>query len=307
MTSIYVSVSLLAPTHGEFEYLGRAGRSEAVINGGEMHPFKRILLATMIVGAAACSQEEGNRTVATIQGVDIQQKEVDAYLRFKRVPAEDTARADRLQEDYLERKALAAAVVKSPYIEADLVAAEVEDFRLQMLMSRYFENYLNDVVNDQAVENYYNSHPEEFRVEKAAVAHILLRTSPTMSEAERKVKMAAAQEAFSKAKANEPFEKLAEQYSEDRISAKKGGNLGWIKQGAIDPAFSQQVFALKAGEISEPFVTPFGYHVVKKLEDTQVITVPFEQVKGDIRFKLRQLAKDEEMQRLLKSVAQEES
>src|SRR5690606_10432764 len=101
MTSIYVSVSLLAPTHGEFEYLGRAGRSEAVINGGEMHPFKRILLATMIVGAAACSQEEGNRTVATIQGVDIQQKEVDAYLRFKRVPAEDR-KSTRLNSSHVK-------------------------------------------------------------------------------------------------------------------------------------------------------------------------------------------------------------
>src|SRR5690606_40784013 len=121
---------------------------------------------------------------------DIQQKEVDAYLRFKRVPAEDTARADRLQEDYLERKALAAAVVKSPYIEADLVAAEVEDFRLQMLMSRYFENYLNDVVNDQAVENYYNSHPEEFRVEKAAVAHILDRKSTRLNSSHVKISYA---------------------------------------------------------------------------------------------------------------------
>lgn len=269
-----------------------------------MYLFKRMVLVTLMSTVAACgnSGPEQAAGVDPLEGSGVSQTEMDAYLKFKGVPEDDAQRAERVRDNFLERKALASAVLDSEHIDQDLVAAEIEEFRLQLLVSRYFENYLNDVANEQAVQNYYNSHPEEFRVKKAAVAHILFRTSPGMSEAERKVKMTTAQEVFSKAKAGEPFEQLAQQYSEDKISAKKGGDLGWVKQGAIDPAFSQHAFALEAGEVSEPFVTPFGYHVVKKLEEQQVVTVPFEAVKGDIRFKLRQLAKDQEMKRLLGSL-----
>lgn len=55
---------------------------------------------------------------------------------------------------------------------------------------------------------------------------------------------------------------------------------------------------LKEGEMSEPFETPFGYHIVKVLEAPQVVKRPFEAVAGNIRFQLRSQAKKAEMERL---------
>jgi peptidyl-prolyl cis-trans isomerase SurA len=63
------------------------------------------------------------------------------------------------------------------------------------------------------------------------------------------------------------FEELAIQFSEDRKSAKNGGEIGWINSGGnFYPEFEEAVFSLKVdGEYSKPFKTPNGWHIVKRL------------------------------------------
>jgi peptidyl-prolyl cis-trans isomerase SurA len=63
------------------------------------------------------------------------------------------------------------------------------------------------------------------------------------------------------------FEELAIQYSEDRKSAKNGGEIGWINSGGnFYPEFEEAVFSLKTdGEYSKPIKTPNGWHIVKRL------------------------------------------
>tara|TARA_B100000767_G_scaffold235894_1_gene229380 strand:- start:7629 stop:9572 length:1944 start_codon:yes stop_codon:yes gene_type:complete len=63
------------------------------------------------------------------------------------------------------------------------------------------------------------------------------------------------------------FEELAKQFSEDRKSAKNGGEIGWINSGGnYYPEFEEAVFSLKTdGEYSKPFKTPNGWHIVKRI------------------------------------------
>jgi peptidyl-prolyl cis-trans isomerase C len=123
-----------------------------------------------------------------------------------------------------------------------------------------------------------------------------------MSENERKAKLTTAQEAYSKLKAGAAFDEIAKSYSEDTVSGKKGGDLGWMAEGAVDKRFSDKIFSTKQGEVSEPFETGFGFHIVKVLEGPMVIKEPFDTVKGRIRYQLRTEAKDAEMQRLVSDV-----
>ena len=60
------------------------------------------------------------------------------------------------------------------------------------------------------------------------------------------------------------FEDLARTESQDG-SARRGGDLGWFGHGRMIPAFEQVAFDLADGEISKPFETDFGYHIVKKV------------------------------------------
>ncbi|MBQ0120869.1 MAG: peptidylprolyl isomerase [Bacteroidales bacterium] len=72
---------------------------------------------------------------------------------------------------------------------------------------------------------------------------------------------------FELVKAGGNFEELAKQYSEDPGSAKRGGDLGFFSRGQMVPQFDKVSFTLKNGEISEPFETSYGYHIVQRLEN----------------------------------------
>ena len=67
---------------------------------------------------------------------------------------------------------------------------------------------------------------------------------------------------------NKKFEALANEYSEDRMSAKRGGEIGWVSSADnFYPSFKETVFSLKEDEeFSKPFQTPNGWHIVKRLE-----------------------------------------
>ena len=67
---------------------------------------------------------------------------------------------------------------------------------------------------------------------------------------------------------NKTFEALANEYSEDRKSAKRGGEIGWVSSADnFYPSFKETVFSLKEdNEFSKPFQTPNGWHIVKRLE-----------------------------------------
>jgi len=260
--------------------------------------YQRLTLAASLLSIFLVGCDSSSDSIAQVNGKPITQERFDAYLKLKRVPAQNTEWVARELDEYLEREGLAGQIEEQNLLPIEQVEAEVAEFRKQMLISRYFEEFLRERVTDEAVRNFYATNPEQFQAKKIHVAHILLRTHQAMSEAERQALLTKAQEVYSRANAQEDFALLAREYSEDQLSAQQAGDLGWLQEGAIDPTFSNKVFAMKAGELSEPVVTPFGFHVIKVIEGPQVIKQPFESVSGDIRYRLRQEAKQAELERL---------
>ena len=257
---------------------------------------------------SAVEEKASNATVsanaiAMINDQPIREDIFNAFLEFKRIPPEEQSRVSKALEHYLEREALTHAIENTDLLDHALAETEVNEFRKQIYISRYFEKFLSESVNEAVVRNYYVAHQEEYATNKVRVAHILVRTNPKMSTEELQAKRTAAHEIYSKLKTGEDFAGIAKQYSEDKISAEKGGDLGWIAEGGIDPTFSERIFAMLEGELSEPFQTAFGYHIVKVLAGPQVVKQPFESVKGDIRYQLRNEAKQAEIKRLLSTVS----
>ena len=264
---------------------------------------REIIIVLFSLMLLSCNVFEKDNVIANINGRDITIEEFDAYLDFKRIKVRDEKHRQALLDEYLGREALSVVIEQGLDEKSRLASqAELADFKRQMNISRYFQNYLKDTVTDQKIQNYYTSNPDQYSETKVHVAHVLFRLDRNMQEPERKAKLTTAMEAWSKLKADEDFASIVENYSEDRISAKKAGDLGWLKQGAIDPKFSKKVFEMKKGEISEPFETSFGYHIVKVLEEARTVKKPFEAVKGDIRYQLRQQTKQAELERLKSEV-----
>jgi peptidyl-prolyl cis-trans isomerase SurA len=96
--------------------------------------------------------------------------------------------------------------------------------------------------------------------------HILIRSGATTTDAQAKAKIEAI---YQQLKGGADFAKLAEEDSADPGSAKQGGDLGWVEPGATVPEFDAAMAKLQPGEMSEPFQTQFGWHIVQVLARRQ--------------------------------------
>jgi peptidyl-prolyl cis-trans isomerase SurA len=92
--------------------------------------------------------------------------------------------------------------------------------------------------------------------------HILMKTNALADDATVRGKLENIRERVLK---GEDFAVIAQTVSEDPGSAAEGGDLGWSGPGTFAPEFEQAAAALKDNEISEPFHTQFGWHVVQML------------------------------------------
>jgi peptidyl-prolyl cis-trans isomerase C len=82
------------------------------------------------------------------------------------------------------------------------------------------------------------------------------------------------------------------------VTASRGGDLGPILEGQVDPVFFAEAAALKGGQISKPFQTTFGFHVVKALEEPAVVTPGFDDVRGVLAAEARTTAERALLERL---------
>lgn len=71
-----------------------------------------------------------------------------------------------------------------------------------------------------------------------------------------------AQKLLRRVRAGEDFAQLARQYSQDRASAERGGDLGWFPRGRMVKPFEEAAFAAEPGSIVGPVESPFGFHII---------------------------------------------
>ena len=92
--------------------------------------------------------------------------------------------------------------------------------------------------------------------------HILIKTSEVVSDADAEGRLRTLRERIVN---GESFEALARANSAD-ITSTRGGDLGWVSQGDTVPEFERQMDELAPNEVSQPFQSPFGWHIVQVLE-----------------------------------------
>jgi peptidyl-prolyl cis-trans isomerase SurA len=99
-------------------------------------------------------------------------------------------------------------------------------------------------------------------VSQTHARHILMQTNAIEDDETVRQKLAKIRE---RVLAGESFEAIASVSSADPGSAANGGDLGWTGPGSFVPEFERQLEALKDNEISQPFKTQYGWHIVQLL------------------------------------------
>ncbi len=103
---------------------------------------------------------------------------------------------------------------------------------------------------------------EKHTVQETEVRHILIKTDAVHTDETVRKELL---DLKSQMASGVSFEQLAEKYSQDPISAIKGGDLGWVQPGALVPPFEKAMDALAINQISAPVKSQFGWHLIQVL------------------------------------------
>jgi len=130
-------------------------------------------------------------------------------------------------------------------------------------------------------------HDERPAAGEIKVAHIM-KMFPQQASEETIAKLKlTADSIYQKAVSGADFAELAKKYSDDKQSSTDGGVMNWFTPNNMVPSFAEAAFALKNdGDISPVIRTPYGWHIIKRLE--RRTTQPFEKVKADLEAKIKQ-------------------
>jgi peptidyl-prolyl cis-trans isomerase SurA len=169
---------------------------------------------------------------------------------FRQQLARENLTEEKLREKYrgdLQREMLAQRVVEKQLPKRTVTASEAE---------LYFKTN----------KDKFPRMPSEVRVQVIQIPAL----PDSVAESEARGRAVAVRKRLA---AGEKFAKVAAELSEDPSTARSGGDLGFIQQGAADPAVESAVFGLKDGEMSQPVRSTFGWHILQALERDTVKTV----------------------------------
>jgi peptidyl-prolyl cis-trans isomerase D len=122
-------------------------------------------------------------------------------------------------------------------------------------------------ISESELRQYFDAHKSEF--ERQGRAWLSVVSIPrTVSAADSAAIRARAAALRAEIAAGATFEDVARRESADTVSGANGGDLGRGTRGRFVPEFERAAYALEAGELSQPVLTPFGYHIIKVDEKT---------------------------------------
>ncbi len=253
--------------------LAQAGISPVAFDAEQ----RRSLLMNQLAGTVAGTDFLTPAEVARLAQLQDEQRELRFALltpqQFGAGPAPEAAQVEAWYREHsaqyltTESVKLAYAVLSATASAASLQVTEAQ------LRERYEKN------KDRYVEP-----------ERRQARHILLTVDKDNGDAQVK---AQAEALYQQATSGKDFAELAKAHSKDPGSAPQGGELGFADRTAYVPEFAAALFALKAGEVSKPVKTQYGYHLIQ-LEAIQPGTSQsFEQARADIEQLVRhELAAD---------------
>jgi peptidyl-prolyl cis-trans isomerase C len=238
---------------------------------------RRILAAAAalaLLGSHAGDAQEG--MVARVDGrliteADMRLADVEIGSDLGTLP--EVTRRRVLLEFLIENELFAGAAEKQKLVanSASSAGGPMPYWRRRSLSDLYFDRSVRGTVNEADAQRFYESQMGAAKTEEEVRArHILV-------ESEEK-----ARDLFEKIAHGSDFATLAKHYSKDPGSKDQGGELGFFGRGQMVPQFEQVAFKLKKGEVSEPFETQLGWHLVRVDDRRQRPAAAFETVKDRV-------------------------
>jgi len=221
-------------------------------------------------------------------GISISDDEINRYI-------EQVKKSNRLTDEDLKialgRDGMTLAGYRAS-VKAEMEKSEIIDRQVRRKVN----------ITDEDVERYYKLNSKNYRGnERARIRHILLPLAESAPTEQVQTAMAKGKDLYQRITAGEDFAVLAREYSEG-AGRNDGGEIGWVSRGTLIPGIEEVAFQkLKVGQVSEPFRTSMGVHIVKLEGREDGGVVPLSTVAPRIKEELLNKALQERFARWLKA------
>jgi parvulin-like peptidyl-prolyl isomerase len=221
-------------------------------------------------------------------GIKVGDAEVDEYI-------EQIKTRNKLRDDDLR-----TALSREGQTLASYRASVKRELEKNEMINRQVRAKVN--ISNEDAERYYKLNMKNYSSgERAQLRHILFPVPEKASEEETRSIFSKAGRIYERLKAGEDFAKLAIEYSEGAGHA-DGGNIGWMQRGTLVKEIEELAFdKLSVGQVSEPFRSSMGVHIVKLEARDPGKVLPFATVAPKIKEELYAKALDERFGKWVKS------
>jgi len=251
---------------------------------------KRLFLSCLSVLALAVSAQNVDPVVMTVNGKPITRGEFEyAYNKNASV------------EGAVEKKSITEYAQMFVNYKLKVAAAETAQMDTLSSFQKEFRQYrdlqltpymIDETFIDSIAQSLYKRTQEQLKgKDMLRPAHILIMVKQNASDAEKQNAAEKADSLYNVLKAGGDFAELARAYSDDKGSAVRGGELPWIGPGMTLIEFENEAYKLQVGEMSKPFATTVGYHIVKMVERKAL--EPYSELKGEIYANLKRQGVEE--------------
>lgn len=228
--------------------------------------------------SAAVQAQQSDPIIMTVAGIDVPRSEFEySYNKNNTDGVIDKKTVDEYVELFVNYKLKVKAALDARMDTTTSFRREFAQYRDQQIRPVLVTD--DDMLAE--AHRIYDQTNENIGPDGLVNAsHILLRIAQKASDAEQQEAKRRIDSVYTALQAGADFEALAKQVSQDPGSARRGGVLGWFARNQMVKEFEDAAFALQPGEMSKPFLSPYGWHIVLVKERKQF--EPFEFHKDNI-------------------------
>ena len=239
------------------------------------------MLAAVILLAANCiSAQTDDPVVMTIGGHEVTLSEFEySYNKNNAETVVDRKSVDEYVDMFVNYKLKVLAAIEAGIDTTSSFRQEFRMYRDQQVRP----SFVTDADIEREARRIYAQTKQRVDQNGGMVrtSHILVMLPQKATPMEQDAAKTRIDSIYAAIKAGADFAQMARQCSDDKMTAKRGGDLMWVQKGQMVKEFEEKVFSLQPGEISEPFLSPYGYHIVQ-VRDRQMF-FPYDTVRADIR------------------------
>jgi peptidyl-prolyl cis-trans isomerase C len=243
----------------------------------------------------SCQKKPEGKIIVKVNQVTLTEEQIEEFLPSEYKSSVTLEQKKSFVQKWIENELLYQEARKRKIDQKkelqNRIYTTIKDLVVMELLDKEFGENIS--ATEEEARNFYLQNQDNFKREEEEVraSHIFLKSKTK------------ADSVFQELKKGADFARLAQQESEDSLTNRQGGDLGFFRRSEIAPFIAEVVFKLKTGEISAPIKSDYGYHILKVTDKKEKGTEKdFNLVKDQILNYLTNQKRDQKVRELVEQL-----